>query len=83
MMKSRENAKKLVFRHISGIFGRKKCFSKVGLCHISGIAILHQCAHFMKKYKVHLEKFKKYRFSGENRLFRRFLEGSGYKNQFT
>ena len=28
----------------------------------------------MKQYKVQLEKFKKYRFSGENRLFRRFLE---------
>ena len=25
---------------------------------------------------------KKYRFSGENRLFRRFSESSGYKNQF-
>ena len=25
--------------------------------------------NFMKKYKVQLEKFKKYRFSGENRLF--------------
>ena len=36
----------------------------------------------MKKYKVQLEKFKKYRFSGENRLFRRFLESSGFKNHF-
>ena len=36
----------------------------------------------MKKCKVQLEKFKKYRFSGENRLFRRFLESSGFKNQF-
>ena len=36
----------------------------------------------MKKYKVQLEKFKKYHFSGESRLFRRLLESSGYKNQF-
>ena len=36
----------------------------------------------MKKYKVQLKKFKKYHFSGENRLFRRILENSGYKNQF-
>ena len=38
--------------------------------------------NFMKKYKVQLENFKKYHFSGENRLFRWFLENSGYKNQF-
>ena len=36
----------------------------------------------MKKYCVQREKFKKNRFSGENRLFRRFLESSGFKNQF-
>ena len=37
--------------------------------------------NFMKEYKVQLVKLKKYRFSGENRMFRRFLEGSAYKNQ--
>jgi len=36
----------------------------------------------MKKYKGQLEKLKKNRFSGENRLFRRFLESFGVKNQF-
>ena len=36
----------------------------------------------MKKYKAQLEKFKKCRFSGENQLFRRFLDSSGFKNQF-
>ena len=68
MMKSRENGK-----------GRQL---KIGLCHALGIGILQQCAKFHKKYKVQLEKFKKYRFSGENRLFRRFLESSNYKSQF-
>ena len=36
----------------------------------------------MKKYKVQLEKFKKYHFYGKNRLFWQFLESSGFKNQF-
>ena len=36
----------------------------------------------MKKYKVQLEKFKKFRFSSKNRLFKRLLESSHYKNQF-
>ena len=36
----------------------------------------------MKKYKVQLEKFKKCCFSGENRLFRQFLESSRFKNKF-
>ena len=80
MMKSREMPKNRFFRHNSGIFGRKESFSKIGLPHILGIAILHQCAKFHEKiYKVQLEKFKKYRFSGENRLFRRFLESSGLR----
>ena len=37
------------FRHISGIFGRKIFFSKIGLRHILGIAILHLCAKNQKK----------------------------------
>ena len=60
VMKSRENTKKPVFpayfrhfrpenRHISGIFGRKIYFSKIGLRHILGIAILHECAKFHEK----------------------------------
>ena len=73
MMKSRENAK-------------KTGFSKIGLAHILDIAICISVQNFMKKYKVQLKKFKKYRFSGENSQFRRFLEssglGSGYKNKF-
>ena len=36
----------------------------------------------MKKCQLQLERFKKYRFSGKNRLFRQFLESSGCKNQF-
>ena len=38
--------------------------------------------NFMKKYQVQLEIFKKYCFSGENWLFRLFLDNSGFKNQF-
>ena len=68
-------------RFSSHIFGRKKSFYKIGLCHLLGIAISNQCANFMKKYKVQLEKFKICHFSGENRLFRGFLESSGNKNQ--
>ena len=59
----------------------KICFSEIGLRQILEIAILQQCAK-MKKYKVQLEKFKKYHFSGENRLFWRILGSSSYKNQF-
>ena len=58
----------------SGIFpafsAGKKCFSKIGLRHVLGNANLHQCAKFHEKFKVQLEKFKKYHFSGENRHFR-------------
>ena len=60
----------------------KICFSKIGLGHILDIAILHQCAKFHEKYKVHLEKFKKYGFSGEKSAVPAVLESSGYKNQF-
>ena len=50
MMKYRENAKKNRFlRHISGIFGRKNFFQKVGLRHILGIAIFHLCAKNQQK----------------------------------
>ena len=37
-------SKNWVFRHISGIFGRKTFFPAIGLRHILGIAILHLCA---------------------------------------
>ena len=46
---SRKCQKKRFFRHISGIFGPKKGFPKIGLPHILGIAILHQCAKFHEK----------------------------------
>ena len=70
MMKSRENR----------IFGRKNVFRKSVSLIILGIAILHQCAKFHEKKSI--VQLKKYRFSGENRLFRRFLESSGFKTQF-
>ena len=46
---SRKCQKNRFFRHISGIFGRKKTCSKIGLPHILGITILHQCAKFHEK----------------------------------
>ena len=49
MMKSRENAKKPVFAAYFRHFRPKKSFSKIGLPHILGIAILHQCAKFHEK----------------------------------
>ena len=49
MMKSRKNAKKPVFQHITGIFGRKIFFSKIGIRHFLGIAILDHCAKNQKK----------------------------------
>ena len=32
------------FQHISGIFGRKKLFSRIGLGHVLIIPITHHCA---------------------------------------
>ena len=50
LMKSRENAKKLVFSGIFPAFSAGKiCFSNVGLGHILDIAILHQCVKFHEK----------------------------------
>ena len=50
MMKSREYAKKPVFPAYFRHFRPGKiCFSKIGLCHILGLAILHQCAKFHEK----------------------------------
>ena len=81
------NLKKLpkncFFRHICSIFGRKNMFfknralSNFRSCHFASV-----CKIPWKILKLQLEKFKKYHFSGENRLLRRFLESSGYKNQF-
>ena len=54
------------FRHIPVFSAGKICFLKTGLGHILDIAILHQCAKFhVKKYKVQLEKFNKYRFTAK------------------
>ena len=74
-MKSREMAKNSFSSIFPAFFaGKIRFFENRALC----ISV----PNFMKKYKVQLEKFKKYHISGENRLFRRFLESSGYKNQF-
>ena len=70
------------FRHISRNFGRKNMlFENRARSHVRHCNFASVCKISWKKYKVQLKKFKKYRFSGENRLFRRFLESSGYKNQ--
>ena len=74
---------KRFFRHISGIFGRKNTFlENQARSHFRHCHFASGCQISWKKYWVRLEKFKKYRFSGENRLFRPFLESSGNKNQF-
>ena len=53
------------FRHISGIFGRKKMFSKIGLNHILGIIHTHLCAKNQKKLMMKSrENAKKTDFSG-------------------
>ena len=79
MMNSRKNAKKSVFPAYFRHFRPEKyVFRKSG-------SVTFQTLPFcisVQNYKVQLQKFKKYRFSGGNRLFRRFLESSGYKNQF-
>ena len=83
MMKSLENAKKPIFPAYFRHFRPEKyVFQKSGSVTFKTLPFCISMQNFMKKYKVQLEKFKKYRFSGENRLFRRFLESSGCKNQF-
>ena len=83
MMKSRENAKKPVFPAYFRHFRPEKyVFRKSCSVTFQVLPFCINVQNFMKKYKVQLRKFKKYRFSGENRLFRQFLESSGYKNQF-
>ena len=83
MIKSRENAKKRFFRHISGIFGRKNTFFENRTpSHFGHYHFCVSVQNFMKKYQVQPEIFKKYCFSGENWLFRLFLDSSGFKNKF-
>ena len=83
MRKSREMAKKPVFPAYFWHFRPEKyVFRKSGSVTFQTLAFCISVPNFMKKYKIHFEKFKKYHISDENRLFRRFLESSGYKNQF-
>ena len=51
MMKSRKNAKKLVFPAYFRYFRPEKIFSEIGLRHFLGITILHKCAKFHEKIK--------------------------------
>ena len=67
------------FRHLRP---EKYVFRKSGSVTFQILSFCISVQNFMNKYKVRLQKFKKYRFSGENQLFRQFLESSGYKNQF-
>ena len=83
LLKSWENAKKPVFpAYFRHFWPEKYVFRKSGSVTFRALPFCISVPNFMKKYEVQLEKFKKYRFSGENRLFRRFLESSGCKNQF-
>ena len=74
--------KNLFFRHISGIFGRNFFFQKSGSIKFWPLSFCASVQNFMKKYQVQLEIFEKYCFSGENWLFRRFLDSSGFKIKF-
>ena len=64
------------FRHISGISGRKKFFSKIGLGHILGIIITHLCAKNQKKLMM------KSRENAKKRFFRDISGIFGQKNMF-
>ena len=60
------------FRYISGIFSHILDIAITRLCAKNQAKQMMNSRENAKKYNVQLEKFKKYRFSGENRLFRRF-----------
>ena len=64
------------FRHISGILGRKKLFSKIGLSHVMGIANTHFCAKNQEKQMT------KSRENAKNRFFRHISDIFGRKNTF-
>ena len=66
MMKSRENAKKTVFPAYFRHFRLEKyVFRKSGTVTFQTLPFCSSVQNFMKKHKVQLEKFKKYRFSGD------------------
>ena len=83
MIKSRENAKKPVFPAYFQHFRPKNIFfQKSGSVTFWTLSFYVSVQNLMKKYQVQLEIFKKYCFSGENWLFRRFLDSSGFKISF-
>ena len=64
------------FRHIPGIFGRKYMFfENRTLSHF-------RYYYFASVCKISLKNMKYSSRNSRNRLFRRFLESSGFKNQF-
>ena len=64
------------FWHISGIFGRKKFFSKIGLGHVMSIANMHLCAKNWKKLMMKVREMAK------NQFFRHISSIFGRKNTF-
>ena len=71
------------FRHISGIFGRKKMFFENRAPKILDIGILHQCAKFHEKiYSTAREIQEIPFFWRKSPVPAIFFESSGYKNQF-
>ena len=83
MIKSRENAKKPVFpAYFRHFWPKIFFFQKSGSVTFLALPFCIFVPNFMKKYQVQLEIFKKDCFSGENWLFRRFLDSSGFKNKF-
>ena len=79
MIKSRENAKKLVF---PAFFGRKKILlENRAASHFRHYHFPSECANSHEKIWSTAREIQEILFSGENRLFWRFLESSGFKNQ--
>ena len=60
---SRKVQKTQILGHFGPEFAQKNFFSKIGLCHILGIVILHHCAKNQKKQMTKFrEKSKKPKF---------------------
>ena len=57
------------FWYISGIFGRKKIFSKIGLSQVLGIPNMHLCAKNQKKLMMKSQE------NAKNQVYPAFLAG--------
>ena len=81
-IKCQENAKNGFSGIIVVLSVGKISFLKIGHCQLLGISIFNQCEKFHEKIRSTAREIQEIPFLGENRLFRRFLDNSGVKNQF-